>query len=99
MRGLEIVVVYDVSTTSAAGRRRLRQVAEVCLAYGQRVQQSVFECVISPAQLLLLEHRLLQLIEPAEDRLRIYYLRQPADQFKRVFGARTEINLMQALIA
>ena len=80
---MEIVVAYDVSTITAAGRRRLRRVAAACLAYGQRVQKSVFECVLTPSQLVQLEHRLVQLIDPSEDRLRIYQLREPRERFTR----------------
>ena len=49
-----ILITYDVSTTDAAGRRRLRQVAKTCQDYGQRVQNSVFECLVDPAQKVLL---------------------------------------------
>ena len=55
---MDIVVTYDVSTETAAGKRRLRKVAEACLAYGQRVQQSVFECALDEMQLEQLRHRL-----------------------------------------
>ncbi len=55
---MEVLVAYDVATDTAAGRRRLRQVAKVCEAHGQRVQKSVFECVLNDAQLELLVHRL-----------------------------------------
>ena len=52
-----VVVSYDVNTESAAGRRRLRRVAKTCLDFGQRVQKSVFECVLTDAQLERLLHR------------------------------------------
>lgn len=60
-----IVVSYDVSTTTAAGRRRLRKVAKVCEDFGQRVQNSVFECWVDPVQLIKLKRGLLDLLEPA----------------------------------
>lgn len=69
-----VLVTYDVSTASAGGERRLRQVAKVCLDHGQRVQNSVFECKVDPAQLVFLRQKLLALIDPAHDSLRIYNL-------------------------
>lgn len=69
-----IVVSYDVSTTTAAGRRRLRRIAKACQNHGQRVQYSVFECHLDPAQWRELRHRLLQMFEPADDSLRFYFL-------------------------
>ena len=71
---MQVLITYDVSTTTAKGRRRLRQVAKTCLDYGQRVQNSVFECLIDPAQLVNVRSRLLKIIDPAEDSLRIYQL-------------------------
>lgn len=69
-----VLVSYDVATTTAAGRRRLRRVAKVCLDFGQRVQKSVFECIVDPAQWKTLELRLLTEIDPEEDSLRFYFL-------------------------
>lgn len=69
-----VLVTYDVSTMTRAGRRRLTRVAKTCLDYGQRVQNSVFECQIDPAQYAALKHRLTELIEPGEDSLRFYLL-------------------------
>ncbi len=69
-----VLVTYDVSTEDAAGRKRLRQVARACLDYGQRVQNSVFECEISPAQWVDLRARLCEIIDPARDSLRFYML-------------------------
>jgi len=69
-----VVVSYDVSTVESAGRRRLRRVAKVCKDYGQRVQNSVFECVVDPTQWTNLRRRLLDLYEPEEDSLRFYFL-------------------------
>ncbi len=83
---MEILVAYDVSTESAAGRARLRKVAKTCEGFGQRVQKSVFECVLSEAQLLQLEHRLQRVIDTEIDSLRIYRLREPRDRYVRVLG-------------
>lgn len=71
---MELVVTYDVATTTRAGRRRLRRVAQVCLDYGQRVQQSVFECTLNETDLARFRSRLLEEIEPTEDSLRLYRL-------------------------
>ncbi len=69
-----VLVTYDVSTVNRAGRRRLRCVAKACLDYGQRVQNSVFECELDPALWVKLKQRLLKLIDKGEDSLRFYYL-------------------------
>jgi CRISPR-associated protein Cas2 len=68
------LVAYDVATTTREGRRRLRQVARACKDYGQRVQKSVFECLVEPQQWLLLKSSLVEIINPEEDSLRIYPL-------------------------
>jgi len=69
-----VLVTYDVSTVNAAGRRRLRQVAKTCLDYGQRVQNSVFELKVDPAQWTACRLRLEELINPQTDSLRYYFL-------------------------
>ncbi len=69
-----VLITYDVSTQSAAGKSRLRKVAKECVNYGQRVQNSVFECILDASQLLLLKDRLVTLINEKEDSLRFYYL-------------------------
>ncbi len=69
-----IVVSYDVSTTSGAGRRRLRKIARACVNFGRRVQNSVFECHLDPGQWSALKLRLLDLYNPNEDSLRFYYM-------------------------
>lgn len=69
-----IIVCYDVSTETAAGRRRLRRVAKVCESTGQRVQNSVFECQVNLMQFEELERRLLEEIDVNEDCLRLYRL-------------------------
>jgi len=69
-----VIVCYDVSTETKAGRRRLRRVARVCESTGQRVQKSVFECQVDLAQMEELERRLLAEIDPKEDNLRLYRL-------------------------
>ena len=68
------LVTYDVNTETAAGRRRLRKVAKVCVNYGQRVQNSVFECILDAAQYTLFKAELTALIDPETDSLRFYRL-------------------------
>ncbi|NLD03729.1 MAG: CRISPR-associated endonuclease Cas2, partial [Clostridiales bacterium] len=69
-----LLITYDVSTMDAAGKTRLRRVAKRCLDYGQRVQNSVFECLVDEAQYKVLKHELEKLIDPAQDSLRFYNL-------------------------
>ena len=69
-----LLITYDVSTVDAAGRTRLRRVAKRCVDYGQRVQNSVFECLVDETQYRVLKHELEQLIDPAKDSLRFYNL-------------------------
>ncbi|HEX7377791.1 MAG TPA: CRISPR-associated endonuclease Cas2 [Pirellulales bacterium] len=71
---MNVLVTYDVQTTTPAGRRRLRRVAQVCLDFGQRVQYSVFECNVGETELVRLRGRLLDEIDAAEDSLRLYRL-------------------------
>lgn len=67
-----VLVCYDVSTETKAGRRRLRRVAKACESVGQRVQKSVFECQVDTAQFEALERKLLEEIDPQQDCLRLY---------------------------
>ena len=69
-----VLLTYDVSTETAAGRRRLNRVAKKCLSYGQRVQNSVFECNIDWSQYLKLQNEMKAIINTDEDSLRFYHL-------------------------
>lgn len=69
-----VLVSYDVSTVTAAGRKRLRKIAEACLDFGRRVQNSVFECEVDPGQWEILKRRLLNIYSDEEDSLRFYFL-------------------------
>ncbi len=69
-----VLVSYDVSTTDPKGSRRLNRVAKACKDYGQRVQYSVFECIVDPAQWAVLKQRLIDEIDKEVDSLRFYYL-------------------------
>jgi CRISPR-associated protein Cas2 len=93
-----VVVSYDVSTTSAEGRRRLRRVAKACLDYGQRVQCSVFECVVDPEQWTRLKLRLIDEIDPSEDSLRFYYLGRSWRNRIEHIGAKPTRDLEEPLV-
>jgi len=69
-----VLVSYDVSTVSAGGKSRLSKVSKTCCGFGMRVQFSVFECEVDPAQWVGLKARLLRLIDPSCDSLRFYLL-------------------------
>lgn len=69
-----IIVCYDVCTVDAAGRRRLQHVARVCKNFGQRAQNSVFECQVDPAQFAMLKSQLCEIVDPETDSLRFYFL-------------------------
>lgn len=69
-----VLVTYDVNTESDGGKRRLRKVAKECVNYGQRVQNSVFECLVEPAQFVALKNSLEQIINEEKDSLRFYLL-------------------------
>lgn len=75
-----VLITYDVSVTTDAGKTRLRKVAKQCVNYGQRVQNSVFECLVDPTQFAELKHRLESIIDPEVDSLRYYFL---GDNWKR----------------
>ncbi len=84
-----VLITYDVSTQDAAGKTRLRKVAKECVNYGQRVQNSVFECILDASQLLLLKERLVSLINEKEDSLRFYYLGNKYQTKVEHFGIKT----------
>ncbi len=89
---MHLLVTYDVRTTDAAGRRRLRQVAKACLDFGQRVQNSVFECKVDPGQLVALKTRLLGIADLAVDSIRFYNLGAEWDRRVEHHGAKPGIN-------
>ena len=93
-----MLVTYDVNVETKAGRRRLRHVARMCLDHGQRVQYSVFECEVEPAQWTALRARLVAEIDAATDSLRFYRL--GADGLRRVehVGAKLAIDLEGPLV-
>ena len=93
-----VLITYDVETQSESGKRRLRHVAKVCQNHGQRVQYSVFECLIGPSEWVLLREKLLAIINPEEDSLRIYPLDENARDRIEHFGLKKPIDLEGPLI-
>ena len=93
-----VLVSYDVSTTNADGRRRLRRIAKACLSYGQRVQHSVFECVVDPDQWARLKIRLLDEYDPAEDSLRFYFLGSNWRNRVEHHGAKPSVDMEGPLV-
>ncbi len=87
-----VLVTYDVDTTTVAGQQRLRKVARLCENYGQRVQNSVFECLVDAAQLRQLKHQLAELIHPERDSLRFYYLGNRWRQRVEHMGAKPAVD-------
>lgn len=95
---MEVLVTYDVNTESKDGRKRLRRVAKVCERYGQRVQYSVFECMVNEAQLTLLVHEVTQEIDAKKDSLRIYRLREPRERYVQVLGRPLDFDQHEPLV-
>jgi len=93
-----VLVSYDVMVTSPGGQKRLRHVAKACTNYGQRVQHSVFECVVDPAQWVKLKSILEKIIDDRVDSLRYYYL--GANYKRRVehVGAKPSYDMDEPLI-
>lgn len=93
-----IIVCYDVSTESAAGRRRLRRVAKACEAVGQRVQKSVFECRVNQMQYEALERELLEEVKLEEDCLRFYRLTEPVEIHVKEYGKFEAVDFDSPLV-
>ena len=87
-----VLVTYDVSTESPGGKSRLRRVARQCVNYGQRVQNSVFECLLEPAQFVSLRTKLETIINPEVDSLRYYFLGAKWDKRVEHVGAKPSYN-------
>ena len=93
-----VLVTYDVNTETSAGRSRLRKVAKECENYGQRVQNSVFECLIDPAQFRMLKNSLETIMDPETDSIRYYHLgKKWRDKVEHV-GAKKSIDYEGTLI-
>ncbi|RJX22480.1 MAG: CRISPR-associated endonuclease Cas2 [Desulforudis sp.] len=89
---MQILVCYDVATDTAAGRKRLRKVARVCVDHGQRVQKSVFEISVNQVQYEQMLHRLLEFIDQEEDSLRVYRLREPKERYLKEYGVNVSVD-------
>lgn len=93
-----VVVTYDVSTETAAGRKRLRRVAKVCESMGQRVQKSVFECQVDEMQLEQLERALLAEIDETQDNLRFYRITESAHLRVKQYGVFRAVDFEGPLV-
>ncbi len=93
-----VLISYDVSTEDAEGRKRLRQIAKQCVNYGQRVQNSVFECILDAAQCKLLQHKLRSIMDEERDSLRFYYLGNHYETKVEHFGAKAGYKAEGVLI-
>ena len=93
-----VVVSYDVSTKTSSGKKRLRKVAETCLDFGIRAQNSVFECIIDPAQWEILKNELLNIYNEEEDNLRFYYLGSNYKRRIESFGKSKNLDIDDTLI-
>jgi len=93
-----VIVSYDVATTTGEGRRRLRRVAKACLDYGQRVQNSVFECAVDATQWTNLRHRLLAIFNEEEDSLRFYFLGNEWRSRVEHHGTKKVLDLEEPLV-
>ena len=93
-----MLITYDVATSVEGGSRRLRQIAKACLDYGQRVQNSVFECEVDPGQWAALRHRLVHIIDPTCDSLRFYRLGRDGQRRVEHIGAKPSTDFNGPLI-
>lgn len=91
-----VLVTYDVSVMSTAGQRRLRRIAKVCLDFGVRVQNSVFECEVSPEQWVRMRQQLELIYDPKTDSLRFYFLGAKGQQKIEHLGAKPSIDVLRA---
>ncbi|AKG04807.1 CRISPR-associated endonuclease Cas2 [Salimicrobium jeotgali] len=93
-----VLITYDVQTSSEGGSKRLRKVAKTCQSYGQRVQHSVFECVIDSSQFVTLKHKLKNIIDFEKDSLRFYRLgNEYKDKVEHV-GVKESLDVEDPLI-
>ncbi len=83
-----VLITYDVNSETAAGRKRLRKIARQCVNYGQRVQNSVFECLLDAAQCRTLQASLCSIMDPEKDSLRFYYLGKKYENKIEHFGCK-----------
>lgn len=93
-----ILVTYDVDTTSKEGEKRLRKVAKECVNYGQRVQNSVFECLLTEAQFVVLRNILIDIIDKKTDSIRFYFLGNNWQRRVEYIGKKTSFDMTEELI-
>jgi CRISPR-associated protein Cas2 len=93
-----VIVSYDVSTGTKAGRRRLRRVARICENYGQRIQFSVFQCLVDPDQWVACKASLFKEYDPEEDSLRFFFLGRNWRNRMAHHGIKTVLDLQEPLI-
>lgn len=93
-----VVITYDVNTETHEGRRRLRHIARQCVNYGQRVQNSVFECLLDSAQCKALQAKLCDIIDIEKDSLRFYYLGNKYESKIEHFGCKNTYRPEDAMI-
>ncbi len=93
-----ILITYDVDTVSVTGQKRLRRVAKACKDFGQRVQNSVFECELSEAQFILLKSRIEEIIDLELDSIRVYFLKKTDQHRVLTLGKQTAYDVNDSLI-
>jgi CRISPR-associated protein Cas2 len=93
-----VLITYDVNTQTPAGRKRLRHVAKQCVNYGQRVQNSVFECILDAAKCREVQHKLEQIIDKDKDSLRFYYLGNNYKEKVEHIGAKPSFDVEGVLL-
>lgn len=93
-----VLITYDVNTQDSKGKKRLRKVSKICVDYGVRVQNSVFECVVDSAQYRVLKHKLINEIDKGKDSLRFYNLGNSNKAKVEHIGAKETIKVDELLI-
>ena len=93
-----VLITYDVETVTSAGEKRLRRVSKECQNYGQRVQNSVFECVVTEAQFVLLRNEIASIIDMEKDTVRFYFLGNNWNNRVEYIGRKTSFDVTTELI-
>ena len=93
-----VLITYDVNTETSSGRKRLRQTAKTCMNYGQRVQNSVFECELDAAQFVTVKAMLIRIIDKETDSLRFYLLGNHYKDKVEHYGAKPSFDVTEPLI-
>lgn len=93
-----VLITYDVNVTSTYGKKRLRKVAQACINYGRRVQNSVFECILSESQYIFLKNQLKNIIDQKQDSIRFYLLGSNWKHRIETIGNNSDIDFTDSLI-